>query len=115
MQLYNATRGKPWYTSYGHALLLSNLGFHLFPKIKNLSVIEAFFDIKDKLTLPFSMEIIILAPWSIWIISNNKIFEDQTLIVQRWKVIFKHELKMVAYRMKKKHAATFKGWLQSQV
>ena len=42
----------------------------------NLSVLEAFQDLKDKLRYPFYMEIIILGAWAIWITRNNKIFEN---------------------------------------
>jgi hypothetical protein len=61
------------------------------------------------------MEIIILAAWGIWISRNNKIFHNQTLSFTTWKVIFLQEAKFLTYRMKKKHADTFKEWLQSQI
>ena len=44
----------------------------------NLSVLEAFQDLKDKLNKPFFMEIIILGSWAIWISRNNKFFEHIT-------------------------------------
>jgi hypothetical protein len=37
---------------------------------------EAFSDLKEKLQVPFFMDIIILAAWSIWILRNNKIFKN---------------------------------------
>ena len=40
----------------------------------NLSVLEAFQDLKDKLRVPFFMEIIIPGSWAIWIVRNSKIF-----------------------------------------
>jgi hypothetical protein len=33
--------------------------------------------VKIKLNVPFSSEIIILAAWSIWMMRNNKIFNNQ--------------------------------------
>ena len=39
---------------------------------RNLSVLEAFHDLIDKLHLPFFMEIIIVGSWAIWISRNNK-------------------------------------------
>jgi hypothetical protein len=82
---------------------------------RNLSVLEAFADVKAKLKVPFSSEIIILAAWSIWMMRNNKIFNNQIPSFRNWKGFFIQELRMVAHRMKKKHVQSFKEWLQSQV
>jgi hypothetical protein len=82
---------------------------------RNLSVLEAFADVKTKLKVPFSSEIIILAAWSIWMMRNNKIFNNQIPTFRNWKGFFIQELRMVAHRMKKKHIQSFKEWLQSQV
>jgi hypothetical protein len=71
--------------------------------------------IKYSLNLPFAVEIIILAAWSIWIIRNRKIFEDQNPSFSAWKIIFKQELQLLSYRMKKKWNVSFKAWLQSLV
>ena len=84
-------------------------------RTRNLSVFEAFQDLKDKLKVPFFMEISILAAWGIWMVRNNKNFKQQRPSFVRWKAIHHHELRTVAYRMKKKHVQTFKEWLQSQV
>jgi hypothetical protein len=69
---------------------------------------QAFSDIKKKLKYPFAMEIIILAAWGIWISRNNKIFNNQTPSFEIWKIIFLQEAKLLTYKMKKKHADTFK-------
>jgi hypothetical protein len=72
---------------------------------------ETFTDLREKLHVPFFMEIIILAAWSIWILRNNKIFKNEDLTSANWKVIYKQELRWVQYRMKKKHSAQFRDWL----
>jgi hypothetical protein len=64
---------------------------------------ETFSDLRDKLHIPFFMEVIILAAWSIWIIRNNKIFNNENPTIGRWKAIFKQELRWVQYRLKAKH------------
>jgi hypothetical protein len=69
---------------------------------------------KDKLNKPFSMKIIILASWSIWLVRNNKLFRDETARWSNWNAIFNKELNLVAYRMKKKIATEFRIWVQSQ-
>ena len=81
----------------------------------NLSVWEAITDMKEKIHKPFAMEIIIIAAWSIWIIRNNKLFKNERPSFRSWKAIYFQELRLVGYRMKKKHAETFKEWLQSQI
>jgi hypothetical protein len=79
------------------------------------SVFQAFSDMKRKINYPFTMEIIILAAWSIWILRNNKIFHNQNQSFTGWKAVFLHEARMLTYRIKKKHADSFKEWLQSQI
>jgi hypothetical protein len=71
-------------------------------------------DIKEKLQLPFAMDIIMLAAWGIWIVRNNKIFNNISASFQSWKAIYLQEIRLISYRMKKKHACSFKEWLQSR-
>jgi hypothetical protein len=52
----------------------------------HLSVIDAFYDVNNKLNVLFSMEIIISAAWGIWIVRNNKIFKNQTPIFRVGKL-----------------------------
>jgi hypothetical protein len=84
-------------------------------RLKGLSILETFTDLREKLHVPFFMEIIILAAWSIWIVRNNKIFKNENLTIANWKAIYKHELRWVQYRMKKKHSAQFRDWLLNLV
>ena len=81
----------------------------------NLTLHEAFFDMKNKLHLPFFMDIIILASWSIWMIRNNNIFRDERPTVDRWKHIYLAELNWLKFRIKAKHASQFKEWLSAQL
>jgi hypothetical protein len=69
---------------------------------------------KEKMNKPFSMEIIILASWSIWLVRNNNLFRDETGRWSNWKAIFNKELNLLAYRMKKMLATKFRIWVQSQ-
>ena len=73
----------------------------------NLSVLEAFQDLKEKLKVPFFMEIIILGSWAIWVTRNNKIFENIQPSFQGWKHIYFEELKLLSHRIKAKYAAEF--------
>ena len=77
----------------------------------NLSVLEAFQDLKEKLRYPFYMEIIILGAWAICITRN--FFENIAPSFQGWKFIFLEELKLLKYRMRKKHERQFSVWLDS--
>jgi hypothetical protein len=81
---------------------------------KRLSILEALEEIKTRIKLPFAMEIITLAAWGIWMIRNNKIFKDQIVFIS-WKVVYSQELKLLVHRMKKKHIALFKDWIQSHL
>lgn len=81
----------------------------------NLSIMEAFADMKQKLHVPFHMEIIILAAWAIWITRNNFIFQNINLTINRWHDTFLQELQWLRYRVKQKHAREFCNWLDSQM
>jgi hypothetical protein len=81
----------------------------------NLSTFETIIDMRSKLNLPFSMEIIMISAWSIWITRNNAIFNNQRHDLRFWRFTFRQEISLLKYRIKKKHANTFKEWLQSQV
>jgi hypothetical protein len=76
--------------------------------------LESISEIRDNLNLPFSMEIIAIGAWSIWIVRNNKIFEDHNPRFNAWKAVFLQEMQMLSYRIKKKHAECFRVWLQAQ-
>jgi hypothetical protein len=45
---------------------------------------------------------------------NNKIFNNQATSFANWKDVFLQEVKLLSYMMKKKHADSFKEWLQTQ-
>lgn len=75
-------------------------------------MLEAFQDLKDKLRYPFYMEIIIVGAWAIWITRNNKIFKNIAPSFQGWKFIFLEELKLLKFRMRKKHERQFSVWLE---
>lgn len=68
-------------------------------------------DMKQKLNVPFFMEITILATWAIWITRNNFIFQQITPSFQRWKDTFHLELKLLRFRMKNKNAPLYNAWL----
>jgi hypothetical protein len=70
---------------------------------------------RTKIKLHFAMEIMVLATWGIWIVRNNKVYKDQNVNFNSWKVIYSQELRMLVHMIKKKHVDTFKEWLQTQV
>jgi hypothetical protein len=82
--------------------------------LQNLSVLKSIADMREKLNKPFSLEIIILASWSIWIVRNNKIFRNETARWSSWKAIFNQEIHMLTFWMKKKVSKEFKSWARSQ-
>jgi hypothetical protein len=82
-------------------------------RTQGLNTLDSISNIKTKLNLPFSMEIIVLAAWSIWILRNEKIFNNVQPLFKTWKAIYFQELRWLGFRMKKKHEETFKYWLQS--
>ena len=80
---------------------------------RDLSILEAFEDMRLKMNLPFAIEVIILLAWGIWIVRNNKIFKDQNAEFNTWKAIFLQELRLLVHRLKKKHVNSFNEWINS--
>jgi hypothetical protein len=79
---------------------------------RNIPFMDSIKDIKDKLQVPFSMDIIILASWSIWIVRNNKVFNNQRPSFNNWKAIFHEELRLLKFRIKNRHKEQFFSWLE---
>ena len=98
---------------WGWAFAMRCWGY-ICPTRAQLSILETFQDIKDKLRLLFFMEVIILSSWAILISRNNKIFEHIYPTFQGWKNIFLMELKLLKHRMRPKHANQFNSWLVLQ-
>jgi hypothetical protein len=73
---------------------------------------DAINDIKNKLQIPFAMDIIVLATWSIWIVRNNKIFNNQRPSFASCKAILHDELRMLGHRIKNKFKEQFFSWLE---
>ena len=82
---------------------------------RNLSIMEAIPDLRSNLHQPFSMEIIIIASWAIWIVRNDKIFNNIPTSIDRWKFIFLSELHLLKFRIKEKFSASFSSWLDTLV
>jgi hypothetical protein len=86
---------------------------HLCPqRNRNLGIEDAINDIKNKLQLPFAMDIIVLATWSIWIVRNNKIFNNQRASFASWNAILHEELRMLGHRIKNNYKEHFFSWLE---
>jgi hypothetical protein len=56
----------------------------------------------EVLAILFFMEVLILACWNIWILSNGKIFNGERHTFARWKARFIHDISLLQYRIKAK-------------
>jgi hypothetical protein len=56
---------------------------------------------KNKLGLNFAMEIIILVAWGVWMVRNNKIFNNHTPSFDKWMFLYIQELKLLNYKIKR--------------
>ena len=68
------------------------LGPHVPLQAKKNSVMEAYANLKEKLHVPFFMEIIILVPYATWITRNNHIFQNIKANILRWRDTYMLEL-----------------------
>ena len=67
-------------------------------------------NLKEMLDLPFSLEIIILAAWAIWITRNEFIFNKITPSLYRCRKTFKEELKWLVHRATREEYANLEQW-----
>lgn len=68
---------------------------------------------EDLLGVPFSLEIIILAAWAIWITRNGFIFKGISPSLYKCRKTFKEELNRVVHRVNRKEYVNFKEWVQA--
>ena len=76
-------------------------------------LLSIFKQIKDKLQVPFFMEIIILMSQSIWVTRNNCIFKNLDPSVDGFKRAFIAEMFLLLHRVKREMTTHINTWLQS--
>jgi hypothetical protein len=86
---------------------------HICPQRNRSLVIEdAIKDVKNKLRIPFAMDIIVLTTWSIWIVRNNRIFNNKRPSLASWRAILHEELRLLGHRIKNKFKEQFFSWFE---
>jgi hypothetical protein len=81
--------------------------------ISTRSVPQIFRQIKEKLAVPFAMEIIIIMTWSIWIIRNDWIFNLLDPSVQTCRRNFKNEFCLLLLRAKPSLLPAMSDWIEA--
>ncbi|PNT69810.1 hypothetical protein BRADI_2g00791v3 [Brachypodium distachyon] len=69
--------------------------------------------IKQKLKVPFHMEITTLVTWSIWRTRNDFIFNGITPSLYRCRRTFKEELNLVFHGAKRKKYEGLQAWIEN--
>ncbi|WVZ77127.1 hypothetical protein U9M48_025027 [Paspalum notatum var. saurae] len=64
-------------------------------------------------TIPFFIEICILAMWEMWKSRNRKVFDGQSASISLWILKFKEEARLQSVRVKEALRPTLLPWLQS--
>lgn len=75
-----------------------------------LHVIEA---LQDQLSMPFSLDIIIIMAWSIWIVRNDLIFKNIPVQLSSVLSRFKTEFALVILRAKPQGQTSMNLWRQT--
>jgi hypothetical protein len=84
-------------------------------RTKDLSVMEAFADLREKLNVPFFMEIIFF--WlrgAFGLLGITTFSKIQIQQLQAGGAVYFQEIRMVKHRMKKKYSTQFCNWFQEQ-
>jgi hypothetical protein len=62
---------------------------------------------------PFFMEVLVLACRGIWLIRNDKIFNQARPTFTKWKHKFIHDISWLQYRIKEKHKPQLLAWIEA--
>nr|TKW37263.1 hypothetical protein SEVIR_1G036238v2 [Setaria viridis] len=79
----------------------------------DLCILQKRETIKDRLAVPFYMEIMILMAWSIWTIRNDWMFKGIDPTVQQCKRKFISEFSTLLHRARPTMVPNMKVWMQS--
>jgi hypothetical protein len=72
---------------------------------------QIFQQIRNKLEVPFAMEIIILMAWAIWVTRNDWIFNNINPTVESCRRKFKEEFKLLPLRANPSLVESMTAWL----
>jgi hypothetical protein len=81
--------------------------------VSTRAVPHIFRNIKDKLAVPFAMEIIIIMAWSIWLTRNDWIFKNVDPTVESCRRKFKEEFKLLLIRAKPGLLMAMSEWIDA--
>ena len=76
---------------------------------------STFISLKQQLSVPFFMEIIIIMNWCIWMQRNDLIFRGLQIHPLDCKMHFKHEFALVIRRAKARYKDAMSQWLEAFV
>jgi hypothetical protein len=62
---------------------------------------------------PFFMEVIIIACRNIWLVQNDKVFNQARPTFAKWKFKFIHDMLLIQYRIKQKYKSQLLSWIES--
>ena len=77
------------------------------------STSQAVLHLKAKINQSFSMEIIVLTTWAIWITRNNYIFKQQNPTIAAWRYQFCKEFALLNFRTRPHLKLLLKTWLDN--
>jgi hypothetical protein len=90
---------KACWSSVGVSVITTKPAFQIFKAIK------------DKLSVPFAMEIIILMAWSIWTTRNDWMFKNKDPQVQECKQKFLKEFSLLLHRVRPDKVSAMETWM----
>lgn len=72
-------------------------------------------NLKDQLRVPFSMDVIILMCWAIWMVRNDLIFRGIQPTLDGSKHHFKKEFALAMLRAKRDHPELMDLWINARI
>ena len=79
---------------------------------RGINVLDELRIMVDHLPAQFTMEIVIMGCWNLWMQRNAKIFGNITPSVQSWRIQLRNDLQLILLRTKNKHRNAFEQWIE---
>uniref|UniRef100_A0A453T9S6 Reverse transcriptase zinc-binding domain-containing protein n=1 Tax=Aegilops tauschii subsp. strangulata TaxID=200361 RepID=A0A453T9S6_AEGTS len=80
---------------------------------RGVNVLDEITIMAESFSSHFSMNIVIMGSWHIWMQRNSKLFQAKTPSLQSWRTQLRNDLLLILHRTKVKHRETFKEWIDS--
>lgn len=82
---------------------------------RGINVLDEIIIMAESISSHFSMNIVIMGCWHIWMQRNSKMFQYIKNSIQSWRTLLRNDLMLILHRTKVKHREAFKEWIDTHL